>query len=103
MSTATYSSQRPGKLVPVRATQDIEFLVKESEIITGRLGRKFVIASADRLVYRIHWHLDAYQVERLDHQGDPICTLTMLPDEFEAHILGEASRAGQLFTPPVNP
>lgn len=103
MSTATHSSQRLGMLVPVRTTEDIEFLVKESEIVTGRLGRKFVIASADRLVYLIQWHLDAYQVHRLDHQGNPICTLTMLPDEFEAHILGEASRAGQLFTSPVNP
>jgi hypothetical protein len=102
MSATTHNSQRLGRLIPVRTTEDIEFLVKESEVITGRLGRKFVIASADRLVYLIQWHLDAYQVQRLDHHGYPICTLTMLPDEFEAHILGAALRAGQLFTSPAN-
>lgn len=102
MSTATHNSQKIGTMVSVRATEDIEFLVKESEIITGRFGRKFVIASADRLVYLIQWHRDAYQVQRLDDQGNPVCTLTMLPDAFEAHSLGEALRAGQLFTSLVN-
>jgi hypothetical protein len=102
MFPTTPNSQRLGTLVPVHATEDIEFLVKESEVIAGRFGRKFVIASADRLVYLIQWHLDAYQVQLLDHQGYPLCTLTMLPDEFEAHSLGEALRAGQLFTSPVN-
>jgi hypothetical protein len=103
MSTATHNSQQLGAMVPVRATEDIEFLVKESEVITGRFGRKFVIASADRLVYLILWHPDGYQVQRLDHKGNPICTLTMLPAEFDTHSLGEALRAGQLFTSPVNP
>lgn len=103
MSTATHNSQPLGAMVPVRATEDIEFLVKESEVITGRFGRKFVIAGADRLVYLILWHPDGYHVQRLDHQGNPICTLTMLPAEFDAHSLGEALRAGQLFTSLVNP
>lgn len=103
MSTVTHISREIGTMVNVRAAEDIEFLVKESEIITGRLGRRFLIASADRLVYLIQWHQDDYQVQRLDQHGYPICTLTMLPDEFKAHSLGEALRAGQLFTLPVNP
>jgi hypothetical protein len=47
----------PGRvrLLSVQAPEDIEYLVKESEVLTGRSGRTFVIAGADRLVYRVHW------------------------------------------------
>ena len=102
MRTATHNSQKLGTMVTVRATEDIEFLVKESEVITGRLGRKFVIAGADRLAYLIQWHPVGFKVQRLDHKDNPICTLYMLPGEFHTHSLGEALHAGQLFTSPVN-
>jgi len=41
----------PGRvrLLSVQAPEDIEYLVKESEVLTGRSGRTFVIAGADRL------------------------------------------------------
>lgn len=102
MLTATYHRQQPGQMVAVHATEDIEFLVKESEVITGRLGRKFFIASADRLSYLVQWHPDGYQVQRLDLEDKPIWTLTLLASEFQQHSLGEALRAGQLFTSLVN-
>ncbi len=38
--------------LPVQALSDIEFLVKESEVLTGRAGRCFLVAGADRLTYR---------------------------------------------------
>lgn len=101
MSAAIHNSQTLDKMVAVCATEDIEFLVKESEVITGRLGRRFVIASADRLAYLVQWHPAGYQVQRLDQEGNPTCTLTMPPGEFHAHSLCEALRAGQLFTSPV--
>ncbi|RZI40111.1 hypothetical protein EGT07_24970 [Herbaspirillum sp. HC18] len=102
MLTATYHRQPLGQMVAVHATEDIEYLVKESEVITGRLGRKFLIASADRLAYLVQWHPDSYQIQRLDQEDKPICTLTLLASEFQQHILGEALHAGQLFTSPVN-
>ena len=34
-------------LLTVQAAEDIEFLVKESEVLTGQAGRTFVIAGAD--------------------------------------------------------
>jgi hypothetical protein len=72
--------------------------VKESEVITGQPGRTFIISSADRLAYRIQWHPIGYQVQRLDAVGNPICTLNMVPDEFQLHSVAEAMRTGQLFT-----
>ena len=86
-------------LVQVCTPADIEYLVKESEIVTGNRGRKFVICGADRLAYRIAWCPHGYQVERLDESDKPTSTMYLLPAQFGAHGLGEAISHGQLFTP----
>ena len=51
--TMHYAARHPKPseaLLPVRALDDIEYLVKESEVVTGQAGRAFVIAGADRLI-----------------------------------------------------
>ena len=88
-------------LLTVQAPKDIEFLVKESEVLTGRAGRTFVIASADWLAYRVYWHPIGLKVERLDAAGQVLSTRHLLPSEFLRHNLMEALAVGQLFTPPV--
>jgi len=98
MFATTHHRQQLDKMFLVQEPEEIEYLVKESEIVTGQPGRTFVIASADRLIYRIQWHPIGYQVQRLNAAGNTICTLNMVPDEFQLHSLGEAMRAGQLFT-----
>ena len=89
-------------LVQVRTPADIEYLVKESEVVTGSRGRKFVIYGADRLAYRIAWCPHGYQVERLDESDKPTSTMYLLPAQFSAHGLGEALLRGQLFTPALS-
>ena len=88
-------------LLTVQAAEDIEFLVKESEVLTGQAGRTFVIAGADWLTYRVHWHPIGLKVERLDAKGRGLSTQHLLPREFLGHSLIEALAVGQLFTPPV--
>jgi len=88
-------------LLTVQAPEDIEFLVKESEVLTGQAGRSFVIAGADWLIYRVHWHPIGLKVERLDAEGRVLSTQHLLPRAFRRHSLIEALAAGQLFTPPV--
>jgi hypothetical protein len=88
-------------LLAVETPEEIEFLVKESEVLTGRAGRTFVIAGADRLAYRVHWHPIGLKVERLDGDGQVLSTQHVLPWEFRGHSLAQALVAGQLFTPPV--
>jgi hypothetical protein len=102
MVSAISEGRKVGAMLPVRAPGDIEYLVKESEVITGQPGCQFVVSGADRLVYLIHWHPIGYKIQRLDAAENPICTLDMLAGEFQVHSLGEALRAGQLFTPPVS-
>jgi len=87
--------------LPVQALSDIEFLVKESEVLTGQAGRCFVIASAERLPYRVHWNPLGFKVERLDGTGHPLDIRHLLPWEFEVHSLAEAQACGQLFTASV--
>ncbi len=88
-------------LLTVQAPEDIEFLVKESEVLTGQAGRIFVIDSADRLTYRVQWHPMGFKVERLDEHGQAMSSRHLLPAEFLVHNVVQALRAGQLFTPSV--
>jgi len=101
MYTATNLAGRAAPLLTVQAPEDIEFLVKESEVLTGQSGRTFVIAGADWLTYRVHWHPIGLKVERLNAAGQILSTRHLLPREFLRHSLMEALAAGQLFTPPV--
>lgn len=89
-------------LVPVSDPGEIEYLVKESEVLTGRAGRCFVVAGADRLTYWVHWHPLGFKVERLDEQGGVLDRRHLLPREFEAHSVALALASGQLFTPSVS-
>jgi hypothetical protein len=101
MHTQTRIAHVAPSLLTVQAPEDIEFLVKESEVLTGRAGRTFVIVGADWLAYRVHWHPIGLKVERLDEEGRVLSTQHLLPREFLEHSLIEALAAGQLFTPPV--
>jgi hypothetical protein len=90
-------------LRPVGRIEDLEFLVKESEVLTGRSGRRFVIASADRLHYRVHWRSPALVVERIDRNGLVCDRQFLLPWEFEQHPVAEAMNTQQLFATAVGP
>ena len=101
MNRITQQPTRPAAMLPVRALNDIEYLVKESEVLTGQAGRCFVIAGADRLIYRVHWHPLGFKVERLDERGAALDCRHLLPWEFEHHSLAQALACGQLFTASV--
>lgn len=84
-------------LLPVRSLNDLDWFVKESEIITGTPGREFVVAGADRPTFRIHLDHDGYQIARVDlgEQTAPVCATA---PELAQHALGDALAHGQLFT-----
>jgi hypothetical protein len=88
-------------LMRVLGLAEIEFLVKESEVLTGQSGRIFVIGGADRLVYRVHWHPSIVVVERLGADDAVLDTRHLPPHDFAAHPVVEALAAGQLYTAPV--
>jgi hypothetical protein len=103
MHKQTYAHGHRIPMLMVVEPQDIEFLVKESEVLTGQAGRIFVIAGADWLSYRVLWSQAGFKVERLDDKGQVLHTQHQLPWEFVEHSVIEALQAGQLFTPSVRP
>lgn len=101
MCSAIARTLGPDAMLRVTAAAELEYLVKESEVVTGKPGRDFVISGADRLVYRVQWHPIGCKVQRVDARGEAMSTHFVLHPHFQAHSLGEALRAGQLYTPAV--
>lgn len=88
------------RLLPVRSEREIEFFVKESEIVTGTPGRDFVVAGAERLSYRVEWHGAGLSVRRCDgNTAAAAQALFVQRQDLTNHTLGNAMRYGQLFTP----
>lgn len=90
------------RLVPVQCEQHIELLVKESEVLTGKPGRRFIVAGAERLAYHVEWNAAGLQVRRIGDGGQLAGTHFMRSRELDDHTLGAALRCGQLFTPRVH-
>ena len=88
-------------LLPVGSIDDIEGLVKESEVVTGFASRTFVVAGADRLFYQLSQHRKGFELQRLDVSGRVLHSEYLLTFELLEHSLYEAMRAGQLFVAPV--
>ena len=84
-------------LLPVRSLNDLDWFVKESEIITGNPGREFVVAGADRPTFRIHLDHVGYQIARVD-RGDQAALVCATAPELVQHVLVDALARGQLFT-----
>lgn len=86
-------------LLPVRTVDELELLVKESEILTGNAGRAFVVAGADRPAYQVHADIAGFHIARLDsavqHQ-----MLATAP-ELASHAIGNAMACGLLYTEPL--
>ena len=101
MQLHTQTPTGPNVLMRVFGMAEIEFLVKESEVLTGCAGRVFEIHGAERLTYRVHWHPSMVDVERLDAEGVVLDTQHLSPGDFAAHSVVEALMAGQLYTAPV--
>jgi hypothetical protein len=88
-------------LFPVHSFDDIEVLVKESEVVTGRACRTFVVAGAERLFYELSQKKKGFHLQRLDIDGQVLHSQHLLTFELLEHSLCEALQAGQLFVAPV--
>src|SRR5688572_10221010 len=85
------------KLVPVRTHSDLDWLVKESELLTGEPGRDFVVAGADRPAYHVRIDHGGYQIRRTDQDAGDMTHRATAPD-LRNHTLGNALACGLLYT-----
>lgn len=90
------------KLLPVRSVTDPEWLVKESEMVTGKPGRHFIVAGGDRPAYQVRLDSSGFEVIRVD--VDPLGTAPTHSSkpEFLQHPVASAMACGRLYTAKVH-
>ena len=86
------------RLVPVRTLNDLDWLVKESEIMTGEPGREFVVAGADRPAYHVRLDPAGYQIQRVDDETRAVMPMHATAPDLVRHALGNALACGLLYT-----
>ena len=82
----------------VRSLNDLDWLVKESEIITGNPGREFIVAGADHPTFRVHLVHRGYQIARLGLGEEAATDVCATAAELVDHAVGDALVRGQLYT-----
>lgn len=85
-------------LVPVRDAADIDFLVKESEVLSGSAGRTFVVLGARNQSYRIELQPGGYLLDPLDDSGVGTGSQFVNAAAWPSHAVVRALRAGLVFT-----
>lgn len=88
-------------LLPVHDREHLNWLVKESEMLTGRRGREFLLVGDDRPV--LHVRLDHTGYEVVADEGDSVSApASRRPDpELRDLTLDLAFLYGLLFTTPI--
>lgn len=86
---------RPHDMDLSGAVAEIEFLVKENEVLTGRPGRIFAISGSQRLSFKVYLNNQSFKVERLA-DGKVVDTQYLLPKAFARHCLPQAYCDGKL-------
>lgn len=81
--------------VRVSSLDDLAFLVKEREILTGRSGRDSFVAGADGPAWHVEIDRVGYRVARVD--ADAPSDAAWLGD-LSPHAIGTAMDSGLLYT-----
>jgi len=75
-----------GRLRKVRALADLDYLLKESELLTGRRGREFEVGHGRKRAYRIAFNPRGYDVLLCDARGQAATTLLVEREQLEASL-----------------
>lgn len=86
------------KLLPVRNVADLEWLIKESELVTGKPGRQFIVAGGDRPAYRVRLDASGFEVLRVDMEPRGTAPIHSTKPEFVHHPVSSALACGRLYT-----
>jgi hypothetical protein len=88
-------------LLPVQDREHLHWLVKESEMLTGRPGREFFLVGDDRPA--LHVRLDHSGYEIVADEGERTAAKAPRPDDTELRelTLDLAFSYGLLFTTPI--
>lgn len=97
-----HAKSRSATLTPVRSLSDLAHMVKESEILTGRPGREFVITADDALLsYVVSTSGNGYEFRRVSSDGRITFTQFGSLDCLNSGSIGEAIATDRLFSKPL--
>ncbi|MQA40637.1 hypothetical protein [Rugamonas aquatica] len=75
-----------GGLRRVRALADLDYLLKEAELLTGRPGREFQVGYGRKRAYRIAFNPHGYDVLLCDAQDQAATTLLVEREQIEVSL-----------------
>lgn len=94
---AMTTPQQFGQQIAVTKVPDLEYLVKESELITGRPGRVFHLRSGTRMLsYQVTFDGRAFRIVGSSLDGLPL-NLSLAARELEQSEFGVAMKEYRLF------
>ena len=86
------------KLLRVRNVADLAWLVKESELVTGKPGRHFIVAGGDRPAYQVRLDSSGFEILRVDVNPLGAAPTHSSKPEFLQHPIASAMASGRLYT-----
>ena len=97
----TSTPQQFGQQIAVNTVLDLEYLVKESEMLTGHPGRAFQLRCGHQvLTYQVTFDGTAFAIVGVSPGGLPV-NLTMVAREVEKSQFGIAMKEFRLFCLPL--
>jgi hypothetical protein len=97
----TTRPQQFGQQIAVTTVRDLEYLVKESEILTGHPGRAFQLRDGDQMLnYQVSFDGSAFAIVGRSPEGLPV-NWSMVAQELEQSQFGIAMKEYRLFCQPV--
>jgi|APDOM4702015191_1054821.scaffolds.fasta_scaffold768820_1 hypothetical protein len=98
---AMSTPQQFGQQIAVTTVLDLEYLVKESELLTGRSGRAFQLRSGSRtFTYQVTFDGAVFGIVGPSADGLPV-SLTMGAREIKQSQFGIAMKEFRLFCQPL--
>jgi hypothetical protein len=98
---AMTNCQQFGQHIAVTEVVDLEYLVKESELLTGLPGRAFQLRSGHQmLTYQVTFDGTVFSIDRVSDEG-LVVNVKMLAREVEQSLFGIAMKEFRLLCFPL--
>lgn len=82
-------------LLPMRTQSELDRFATESEIVTGPLGRTFMVAGTDGPAFRVRFDEAGYLIQRIGCEDEPAAHKRATATGLADHALGDAMASGR--------
>ena len=82
-------------LLPMRTQSELDGFATESEIVTGPLGRTFMVAGADGPAFRVRIGEAGHLIQRIEREEEPVARADETAAGWADQALGDAMASGR--------